>query len=85
MLNKLRKKAMKLSKDTNEDKYSKIVELLNDENAFNKMEVNSAIAILLDLGYDSHEAMKIYIEFFPKTSKHSLIKLSLLIHDDLRN
>ena len=62
MLNKLRKKAMKLSKDTNEDKYSKIVELLNDENAFNKMEVNSAIAILLDLGYDSHEAMKLYIE-----------------------
>ena len=62
MLNKLRKKAMKLSKDTNEAKYSKIVELLNDENAFNKMEVNSAIAILLDLGYDSHEAMKLYIE-----------------------
>ena len=62
MLNKLRKKAMKLSKDTNEAKYSKIVELLNDENAFNKMEVNSAIAILLDLGYDSHEAMKLYVE-----------------------
>ena len=62
MLNKLRKKAMKLSKDTNEAKYSKIVELLNDENAFNKLEVNSAIAILLDLGYDSHEAMKLYVE-----------------------
>lgn len=62
MLNKLRKKAMKLSKDTNEAKYSKIVELLNDENAFDKLEVNSAIAILLDLGYDSHEAMKLYIE-----------------------
>ena len=62
MLNKLRKKAMKLSKDTNESKYNKIVEILNDDNAFNKLEVNSAIAILLDLGYDAHEAMKVYIE-----------------------
>ena len=62
MLNKLRKKAMKLSKDTNDAKFDKIAELLSDENAFSKMEVNSAIAILLDLGYDSHEAMKLYIE-----------------------
>jgi len=62
MLNKLRKKAMKLSKDTNDIKFNKIVEILSDDNAFNKLEVNSAIAILLDLGYDSHEAMKMYIE-----------------------
>ena len=62
MLSKLKRKAMKLSKDTNDAKYDKIVEILSDENAVNKMEVNSAIAILLDLGYDSHEAMKIYIE-----------------------
>ncbi len=62
MLNKLRKKAKKLSKDTNDIKFNKIVEMLNDDNVFNKLEVNSAITILLDLGYDSHEAMKMYIE-----------------------
>ena len=60
MLNKLRKKAIKLAKD--DSKYERIVEILEDENAFIKMDVNVAIAILLDLGYDSHDAMKLYIE-----------------------
>lgn len=58
MLNKLRKKASKLA--LNDSKYEKIVSILEDENSFIKMDVN--IAILLDLGYDSHEAMKLYIE-----------------------
>ncbi len=60
MLNKLRKKASKLA--LNDSKYEKIVSILEDENSFIKMDVNMAIAILLDLGYDSHEAMKLYIE-----------------------
>lgn len=60
MLNKLRKKASKLA--LNDSKYEKIVSTLEDENSFIKMDVNMAIAILLDLGYDSHEAMKLYIE-----------------------
>jgi len=60
MLSKLRKKAIKLAKD--DSKYERIVEILEDENAFIKMDVNVAIAILLDLGYDSHDAMKLYIE-----------------------
>lgn len=60
MLNKLRKKASKLA--LNDSKYEKIVNILEDENSFIKMDVNMAIAILLDLGYDSHEAMKLYIE-----------------------
>lgn len=60
MVNKLKRKAIKLAKD--DSKYEKIVNILEDENAFHKMDVNMAIAILLDLGYDSHEAMKLYIE-----------------------
>ena len=60
MLNKLKRKAIKLAKD--DSKYERIVEILQDENAFIKMDVNAAIAILLDLGYDSHDAMKLYIE-----------------------
>ncbi len=60
MLNKIRKKAIKLA--SNDSKYEKIVSILEDENAFYKMDVNMAIAILLDLGYDAHEAMKLYIE-----------------------
>ena len=60
MLSKLRKKAIKLAKD--DSKYERIVEILEDENAFIKMDVNVAISILLDLGYDSHDAMKLYIE-----------------------
>jgi hypothetical protein len=60
MLNTLKRKAIKLAKD--DSKYERIVEILQDENAFIKMDVNAAIAILLDLGYDTHEAMKLYIE-----------------------
>jgi hypothetical protein len=60
MVNKLKRKAIKLAKA--DSKYEKIVNILEDENAFHKMDVNMAIAILLDLGYDSHEAMKLYIE-----------------------
>ena len=67
IINKLKKECVFLlekSKTKKNEKdiqlYSTILEILSSENAFSKMDIEVSLNILLDLGYTSKDALKIY-------------------------
>lgn len=60
MLEKLRVICDDYIKKTNDEKYSYIKRLLNDEDVFKKLNVDEAFSILSDLGFNKYEITNMY-------------------------
>lgn len=60
MLEKLRLICDELLKNTNDEKYSYIKRLLEDDDVFKKLNAEEAVSILSDLGFNKYEITNIY-------------------------
>ena len=47
-------------KDSNFNKYSLINDILNNDECFNELDMDTAVSILQDLGYSYEDSIKIY-------------------------
>ncbi len=47
-------------KDSNFNKYSLINDILNNDECFNELDIDTAVSILQDLGYSYEDSIKIY-------------------------
>jgi hypothetical protein len=66
MLDKLRVICDELLKNTNEEKYSYIKRLLEDDDVFKKINADEAVSILSDLGFNKYEITNIYPKLLDK-------------------
>lgn len=62
MLEQLRTivKELMEKKDSNFNKYSLINDILNNDECFNELDMDTAVSILQDLGYSYEDSIKIY-------------------------
>lgn len=62
MLEQLRTivKELMEKKDSNFNKYSIINDILNNDECFNELDMDTAVSILQDLGYSYEDSIKIY-------------------------
>lgn len=73
MLDNLRQKAQEILKNKNLDyqareKYLLISSILKEDNCFLKMDIDTALSIIVDLGYPMSSAKNIYKSFITKIS-----------------
>lgn len=66
MLDKLRVICDELLKNTNEEKYSYIKRLLEDDDVFKKINADESVSILSDLGFNKYEITNIYPKLLDK-------------------
>lgn len=66
MLDKLRLICDELINTTEDKKYKLIKDILENDQCFFEMDTNTALSILLDLGFEKEEAKKIYIKILNK-------------------
>ncbi len=64
MLEAIRKKANKISQTNN--KYKIIAKILEDDNCFKKLDINTSLSILYNLGYNETQAREIYLQLIRK-------------------
>ena len=61
MLEEIKNKCNKLIEETDDKKYKLIKDMLSNDNCFFDMPTDTALSILIDLGYSETDAIKKYI------------------------
>lgn len=67
MLELIRKRCLELM-ETNPEKYSLINDILENDDCFIEMSIETGISILVDLNYPIEEAKKIYLNLIKKSN-----------------